>query len=57
MSVAGAGEIDGTITTATGAALAHDGPGYALVGDLTFLHEANGAAVAAAVGRPVGDRA
>jgi 2-succinyl-5-enolpyruvyl-6-hydroxy-3-cyclohexene-1-carboxylate synthase len=38
----GVAGIDGTIATATGAALAHGGPGYALVGDLTFLHDANG---------------
>ena len=38
----GVAGIDGSIATATGAALAHGGPGYALVGDLTFLHDANG---------------
>ena len=38
----GVAGIDGTIATATGAALTHGGPGYALVGDLTFLHDANG---------------
>jgi 2-succinyl-5-enolpyruvyl-6-hydroxy-3-cyclohexene-1-carboxylate synthase len=38
----GVAGIDGTIATATGAALVHDGPGYALLGDLTFLHDANG---------------
>ncbi len=38
----GVAGIDGTIATATGAALVHGGPGYALVGDLTFLHDANG---------------
>ncbi|MGH3866539.1 MAG: 2-succinyl-5-enolpyruvyl-6-hydroxy-3-cyclohexene-1-carboxylic-acid synthase [Pseudonocardiaceae bacterium] len=38
----GVAGIDGAIATATGAALAHNGPSYALVGDLTFLHDANG---------------
>jgi 2-succinyl-5-enolpyruvyl-6-hydroxy-3-cyclohexene-1-carboxylate synthase len=38
----GVAGIDGTIAAATGAALMHGGPGYALVGDLTFLHDANG---------------
>ncbi|MGH3806676.1 MAG: 2-succinyl-5-enolpyruvyl-6-hydroxy-3-cyclohexene-1-carboxylic-acid synthase [Pseudonocardiaceae bacterium] len=42
LSNRGVAGIDGTIATATGAALVHDGPSYALVGDLTFLHDSNG---------------
>jgi 2-succinyl-5-enolpyruvyl-6-hydroxy-3-cyclohexene-1-carboxylate synthase len=48
----GVAGIDGAIATATGAALVHGGPGYALVGDLTFLHDANGLLAGPHEGRP-----
>lgn len=38
----GVAGIDGVVSSAVGAALAHDGPSYALIGDLTFLHDSNG---------------
>jgi len=38
----GVAGIDGTISTAVGAALTHDGPAFALMGDLTFLHDLTG---------------
>lgn len=34
--------IDGMVSTAMGVALGGDRPAYALMGDLTFLHDANG---------------
>ncbi|MGW3468238.1 2-succinyl-5-enolpyruvyl-6-hydroxy-3-cyclohexene-1-carboxylic-acid synthase [Saccharopolyspora sp. NPDC000995] len=38
----GVAGIDGTVSTAIGAAIAHGSPAYALMGDLTFLHDSNG---------------
>jgi 2-succinyl-5-enolpyruvyl-6-hydroxy-3-cyclohexene-1-carboxylate synthase len=38
----GVAGIDGTISTAVGAACVHDGPAFALMGDLTFLHDVTG---------------
>jgi 2-succinyl-5-enolpyruvyl-6-hydroxy-3-cyclohexene-1-carboxylate synthase len=48
----GAAGIDGTLSTALGAALAHPGPAYALVGDLTFLHDSTGLVVGPHEPRP-----
>ncbi|ACU95392.1 2-succinyl-5-enolpyruvyl-6-hydroxy-3-cyclohexene-1-carboxylic-acid synthase [Saccharomonospora viridis] len=48
----GVAGIDGTISTAVGAALVHSGPAYALVGDLTFLHDVNGLLAGPTESRP-----
>ncbi|WP_328329793.1 2-succinyl-5-enolpyruvyl-6-hydroxy-3-cyclohexene-1-carboxylic-acid synthase [Kribbella sp. NBC_00382] len=44
--------IDGTLSTAVGAALANAGATYALVGDLAFLHDSNGLVIGPAEPRP-----
>lgn len=49
----GVAGIDGTISTAIGAALVHDGPAFALMGDLTFLHDLTG--LLTGEGEPVPD--
>ena len=38
----GVAGIEGTVSTAIGAALAHDGRTIALIGDLTFVHDSSG---------------
>ncbi|MBF6172838.1 2-succinyl-5-enolpyruvyl-6-hydroxy-3-cyclohexene-1-carboxylic-acid synthase [Nocardia blacklockiae] len=42
LSNRGVAGIDGTVSTAVGAALSHPGRTIALIGDLTFLHDASG---------------
>lgn len=44
--------IDGSLSTAAGIALARDRPTHALVGDLTFLHDAGGLIIPSAEPRP-----
>jgi 2-succinyl-5-enolpyruvyl-6-hydroxy-3-cyclohexene-1-carboxylate synthase len=49
----GVAGIDGTISTAIGAATVHGGPAFALMGDLTFLHDLTGLLIGE--GEPVPD--
>src|SRR5581483_6912154 len=42
LSNRGVAGIDGTVSAAVGAALSHSGRTLALIGDLTFLHDASG---------------
>ncbi|MEP6760009.1 MAG: 2-succinyl-5-enolpyruvyl-6-hydroxy-3-cyclohexene-1-carboxylic-acid synthase [Sporichthyaceae bacterium] len=48
----GASGIDGTVSTAVGAALAHGGPSYGLMGDLTVLHDSTGLVIGPDEPRP-----
>jgi 2-succinyl-5-enolpyruvyl-6-hydroxy-3-cyclohexene-1-carboxylate synthase len=48
----GAAGIDGTVSTAVGAALAHGGAAFALLGDLTFLHDSTGLVIGPDEPRP-----
>jgi 2-succinyl-5-enolpyruvyl-6-hydroxy-3-cyclohexene-1-carboxylate synthase len=48
----GVAGIDGTVSTAIGAALAHNGPTAALLGDLTMLHDTTGLVIGPDEPRP-----
>jgi 2-succinyl-5-enolpyruvyl-6-hydroxy-3-cyclohexene-1-carboxylate synthase len=48
----GASGIDGTTSAVIGAALAHQGPSFALLGDLAFLHDTPGLAIGPREPRP-----
>ncbi|WP_028477094.1 2-succinyl-5-enolpyruvyl-6-hydroxy-3-cyclohexene-1-carboxylic-acid synthase [Nocardia sp. CNY236] len=52
LSNRGVAGIDGTVSTAVGAALQHDGRTIALIGDLTFLHDASGLLIGPGEPRP-----
>lgn len=48
----GVAGIDGTVSTALGAAMRHEGRTFALIGDLTFLHDASGLLIGPGEPRP-----
>lgn len=52
LSNRGVAGIDGTVSTAVGAALHHPGRTIALIGDLTFLHDASGLLIGRGEPRP-----
>ncbi|GAA5044388.1 2-succinyl-5-enolpyruvyl-6-hydroxy-3-cyclohexene-1-carboxylic-acid synthase [Nocardia callitridis] len=52
LSNRGVAGIDGTVSSAVGAALHHEGRTIALIGDLTFLHDASGLLIGPGEPRP-----